>query len=146
MGYSFGSYVSPFCGLFLHSTYDNYQTELWSFKKCHIGVCREWWWNFFYYCCTHVLQYRRLLHPKIASVLKKLVPFSQHIYKAVNLFLLELFINVQEEAMNHPKFPHLLSQASWGFVFLLADALQTGKLNSGLKRFDNVCLKGWVTF
>lgn len=55
-------------------------------------------------------------------------------------------MNVQEGGMNHPKSPHMRSQASRGFVFLLAGASQTGKLNSGLKHFDNICLKGWVPF
>lgn len=36
------------------------------------------------------------LIPKITSMLKKLVPFSQQIYKSVNEFLLEVFINFQK--------------------------------------------------
>lgn len=114
---------------------------------CYICFLREWWWYFLYYCSTHVPQFskRRLIYQKqhLRWENSFLFPGDLQICK---LILARAFHKLSEEMMNHPKFPHVHSQSSWGFVFLLADGSWTGEMNLSLKHFDKICLKGLDIF
>lgn len=104
---------------------------------CHICFLRKWWWYFLHYCSTRMPQF---VYQKQHLCWRNLFLFPGDL-QISKLILARTFRKLSEEMMNHPKFPHVHSQPSWGFVFLLADGSWTRKMNLSWKNFDKICLK-----